>query len=143
MDENIKELVKLRQENAHDLLLDAKMLLQNGSYKSANNRAYYAIEKAVKALLITKGVNSEKHSGCLKMFNTHFIHEPGDSNPFTHDDYEMIANAAKIRTNSDYDDFYIASKQDSMEQVKNAEVFLAKVDNYLSGLLGNKGTGNN
>ena len=37
------ELVKLRLERAEELVEEAKKLLENNSFKSANNRAYYAI----------------------------------------------------------------------------------------------------
>lgn len=44
-------LVQVRLDRARELLTDAVALLEKGSYKSANNRAFYAIEKSVKALL--------------------------------------------------------------------------------------------
>ena len=49
-DKYYSELVLIRMERAAELLKDAEELLINGSYKSANNRAYYAIEKAINAL---------------------------------------------------------------------------------------------
>ena len=43
-------LAKVRTERAEELLSEAKSLLEGGAYKSANNRAYYAIEKSLNAL---------------------------------------------------------------------------------------------
>ena len=40
-------LVQVRLDRARELLTDAVALLEKGSYKSANNRAFYAIEKSV------------------------------------------------------------------------------------------------
>lgn len=61
-DENIKDIAKIRYERSAELLEEAKRLYNDGSYKSANNRAFYSAEKAIKAALITKGKDSEKHA---------------------------------------------------------------------------------
>ena len=41
-------LARVRMERAKELLIEAKELLDKEAYKSANNRAFYAIEKSVK-----------------------------------------------------------------------------------------------
>ena len=123
------ELAKVRLERAEELLSEAKNLLEQGSYKSANNRAYYAIEKALNALLAVQGIESSTHNGCLKQFNYHYVHN-GDGT-FTSEDYRIAAMAEQIRNVSDYDDFYIANKSESKEQVDNAEYLLGKTKNYL------------
>ena len=66
---------------------------------------------------------------CLKQFNYQFIHN-GDGT-FSRDDYQLAATAEHIRNISDYDDFYIASKEETKEQVKNAEYLLKKIEKYL------------
>ncbi len=43
-------LAMVRLTRAEELITEAKNLLETEAYKSANNRAYYAIEKCVKAL---------------------------------------------------------------------------------------------
>ena len=40
-------LAKARIERAKELLDEAEELLEAGKYKSANNRAFYAIEKSM------------------------------------------------------------------------------------------------
>ncbi len=130
MDNNYStELAKVRIERAEELLAEAQTLLDGGSYKSANNRAYYAIEKSMNALLAAKGVETSTHSGCLKQFNFHYIHQ-GDGS-FTPEDYRIVSAAEQVRTVSDYDDFYLASKDETEEQVQNAEYFVNKVKKYL------------
>ena len=47
------------------------------------------------------------------------------------EDYQKIARAEQIRNASDYDDFYIASKEETKEQVRNAENLLRKIEGYL------------
>lgn len=50
---------------------------------------------------------------------------------FTADDYRKIAKAEQIRNASDYDDFYIASKEETRQQVENALYFVEKVEKFL------------
>lgn len=102
-------LVQVRLENARGLLDDAENLLADESYKSANNRAFYSIEKSIKALLATKQTDVATHNGALKQFNYYFIHE-GDGT-FTADDYALISHANQIRNNSDYDDSILPVKK--------------------------------
>ncbi|MDD7388976.1 MAG: HEPN domain-containing protein [Lachnospiraceae bacterium] len=123
-------LAKVRLERAEELLEESQSLLSAGSFKSANNRAFYAIEKCIKALLATKEIDAATHNGALKQFNFLFIYK-GDGS-FCADDYQIIAKAEQIRNASDYDDFYIASKEESRQQVENAAYFLKKVKEYLS-----------
>lgn len=124
-----KDLVKIRLERAKELYDEANVLLQQDSYKSANNRAFYSIEKSIKALLATKHTDATTHNGALKQFNYYFIHE-GDGT-FTKEDYSLISQAEQIRSHSDYDDFYIANKEEARKQVKDAGDFLKKVTSYL------------
>ncbi|MBD5471407.1 MAG: HEPN domain-containing protein [Lachnospiraceae bacterium] len=123
------ELAKVRLERAKELLEDSKDLLAKESYKSANNRAFYAMEKSIKALMATKEVEVTTHNGGLKQFNYLFIHK-GDGS-FTVEDYQRIAKAEQIRNVSDYDDFYIASREETKQQVDNAKYIVDKVEKYL------------
>lgn len=127
-------LAKVRMDRAEELLIEAKDLLEKSSYKSANNRAFYAIEKSVKALLATEKVEVATHNGGLKPFNYLFIFK-GDG-IFTSQDYQKIVSADQIRNASDYDDFYIASKAESKQQVENAEYIVNKINNYLKDKFG-------
>lgn len=122
-------LAKVRMERAKELLAESKELLDRESYKSANNRAFYAIEKSIKALLATKQVEVTTHNGGLKQFNFLFIFK-GDGT-FTPEDYQKIARAEQIRNASDYDDFYVASKDETRQQVANAEYLVAKINAYM------------
>lgn len=124
------ELARVRLDRAKELLDESKELLRRESYKSANNRAFYAIEKSVKALLATEEIEATTHSGSLKQFNFAFIYK-GDG-AFTPDDYQKIARAEQIRNISDYDDFYIASKEEARQQVEAAEHIVTKISSYIS-----------
>ena len=122
--ETYRVLASVRMERAIELVDGAKELLQNERYKSANNRAFYAMEKTMKALLAIKEIDADSHNGCLRQFNVHYIKERVGG--FESGDYKRIANAQRIRNVSDYDDFYIADKKECQQQVEMATEFLNK-----------------
>ena len=123
-------LAKVRIERAEELVEEAQALLKNERYKSANNRAFYAMEKTMKALLAMKEIDADSHNGCLRQFNVHYIKD--QIGGFKAGDYKRIANAQRIRNNSDYDDFYIADKKECQEQVKMAVEFLYKAKAFIN-----------
>lgn len=122
--ETYRVLASVRMERAIELVDEAKELLQNERYKPANNRAFYAMEKTMKALLAIKEIDADSHNGCLRQFNVHYIKERVGG--FEPGDYKRIANAQRIRNVSDYDDFYIADKKECQQQVEMATEFLNK-----------------
>lgn len=60
-------------------------------------------------------------------FNQFFIH----TGKFKKDLYYLITSSYKIREKSDYDDFYLASKDDAYQQLKSAEKFFAESKKFL------------
>lgn len=125
-------LSRIRLERAEELLEESKELLKREAYKSANNRAFYAIEKSIKALLATEGIEATTHNGALKQFNIFFIYK--GSGVFTQEDYQKVARAEQIRNASDYDDFYLASKEEARQQVEDAYYIYDKGKRYIEGL---------
>ena len=123
-------LAEVRLSRAKELLKEAQYLLEKESFKSANNRAFYAIEKSIRALLALERIETMTHNGNLKQFNYHYIYK-GDGT-FTPEDYKMIAKAEQIRNASDYDDFYVASKSESIQQVQDAEYIVNKIAQFIS-----------
>ena len=127
--EDKHNLARVRYERAEELLKAANILLKEEDYKSANNRAFYSAEQAIKAVLSTIEKNSATHNGILSIFNMEFIHKP--SRFFSVEDMKMFRGMGRIRTASDYDDFYIASKAECERQVEQAKHILEKVQVYL------------
>ena len=134
MDEmDYKSLVSVRFDRAKELYSEAKELVKMDCYKSANNRAFYAVEKCIKALLATKQIDVETHNGAVSQFNLLFIHQKNAV--FTKDDYQKIAKADRIRNASDYDDFYIVNKEETKELLEFVKNFLEKSSEYISKML--------
>lgn len=72
-DQDRKEVVQLRIENAHSALKEALLLMDNTYWNAAVNRMYYACYYAVSALLISKGIETNTHAGARQMFGLHFV----------------------------------------------------------------------
>lgn len=74
------------------------------------------------------GYDSSKHSGVIAYFNQNFVH----TGEFDKGTYKIIDSAYRIREKCDYQDFYIASKEDSAQQIERAEEFIKIVETYLN-----------
>lgn len=103
------------------------MLFDNGNYRIANNRAYYSIFHALRAVLVFDNFDSSKHSGVITEFRRRYIKE----NIFHIEVSKMIGSAFTIRNASDYDDMFIASKDETAEQFENAEYVYRLIDKYI------------
>ena len=117
------EISKVRFDHAKECLRDAKLLLAGESYRSAANRAYYAIFHAMRAVLALDGVDMKHHSGIISEFRKRYI----KTGVFD----ASLSELSDVREGSDYNDFFIVSKADTAEQVQSAGTFLAAVETYL------------
>lgn len=105
----------------------AHLLFDNGSYRIANNRAYYSIFHGLRAVLVFDNFDSGKHSGIISEFRRKYIKE----GIFPVEVSKMIGSAFTIRNASDYDDMFIASKEDAKEQIMNAEYVYKLIYEYI------------
>ena len=123
MEGSLKELAGYRMDRAKEMLVAARENLEIGQYKTSLNRSYYAIFHAMRAMNILKGFDSSKHSGVIAFFNKEYLKE----NILDRNLSIVIKNSAFLREKSDYDDFYIASKQEAEKPLEEAERFLDAV----------------
>lgn len=123
-----KTLSNARFEHAVDCLAAAKSLIDAESYKSAANRSYYAIFHAMRAVLAFDDIDMKHHSGIISEFRRLYI----KTNIFDTRLSHIISVLFNIRTDSDYDDFFVISKEEVSEQIQNAEYFLNEIKEYLN-----------
>lgn len=128
MESSIKELVTYRYTKALEDLTASEVMLKESLYKVSINRSYYAIFHAMRAITALSGYDSSKHSGIIAYFNQNYV-KTGD---FDKDASKIVKKASFLREKSDYEDFYIASKQEAKDQLEDAKIFLLKVKEYLS-----------
>lgn len=122
------DISRVRLEHAKECLQDAKLLLAGESYRSAANRAYYAVFHAMRAVLALDGVDMKHHSGIISAFRRLYI----KTGVFDVSLSELISELSTMREGSDYNDFFITSKAETIEQVQSAEFFLTAVETYLN-----------
>ncbi|MCI5500731.1 MAG: HEPN domain-containing protein [Lachnospiraceae bacterium] len=124
--ETIQDLVLYRIETAKSDLKSAEVLLNAGEYRGANNRAYYSIYHAISAIHALNGKAYKRHKDSLGNFNKEYIKTgifPGTLG-------RRIAEAEEIRHASDYDDFYIATKEEAEEQIMTADELIRLIEIY-------------
>lgn len=121
-------LSKVRLQTAKDCLKDAQILIDAHGYKSAANRSYYAVFHAMRAVLVFDDFDSKKHSGIISEFRKRYI----KTEIFSNDISKIIGNQFDVRSHSDYDDFYVVSKDFTVNQLCEAKLMVDEIDKYLS-----------
>lgn len=128
MENERKELSKYRMEQARQCITSAKALVEISDYKGAANRSYYAVFHAMRSVLALEGRDFSKHSGVSAYFRKEYI----KTGIFVVELSDIISMAFEIRSNSDYDDFYVISIEEVNEQIENAVRFCDEVESYLT-----------
>lgn len=123
-------LIKYRLDSAEEKLESAKLLLDAGKYRDSIGRSYYSIFTVVRAVLANDKVDFSKHAGVIAYFQKEYI----KTGKFDVKYSRYLQTAFQIRNSCDYDDFFMASKQDAEEQYSRAAEFYTEVNNYLSNL---------
>lgn len=114
-----KDLSLYRLSKAETYLQDAQKTLELEMYETAANRSYYAIFHAARAVLALDGLDFKKHSGVISNFQMRYI----KTGVFDKRLSDIIKSAFSLRTESDYEDFFIISKEDVIRQVEEARMF--------------------
>ena len=112
LDEEKFALCRLRLENAKERLSFIPGIMELGDYKTAANRSYYSVFYAMRAVLALDGFDSKKHSGIIAEFRKNYI----KTGVFDSEMSEIISSLFNVRSSSDYDDFYVISKEKVSEQ---------------------------
>ncbi|MCJ7688859.1 MAG: HEPN domain-containing protein [Clostridiaceae bacterium] len=117
------ELCNYRLGKAIDMLNQAKLLYENKQYDGCINRSYYAIFNTIRCLLALISIDSRKHSGVISFFDRYFV-----KTEICKTELSKIAHEAfNIRQDSDYEDFFKPSKEESKQQLNNAILFIEEV----------------
>ena len=124
---SIKDLSRYRYERSSEELENAKAMLETGKYKLALNRSYYSIFHGMSAVNVLDEFDSSKHSGVIAHFNQYHV-KTGD---FSKEASKIIRTSSEMREHADYEDFFVASRQDAEEQVQKAQTFHEFITNYL------------
>ena len=122
----IGDLVRYRIDTAKSDLRSAEILLKEGEYRGANNRAYYAVYHAISAVQALDGKSYKRHKDSLANFNKDYIR----TEIFPKSLGRRISQTEEIRHASDYDDFYIATIEKAEEQINTAKELIKQIEAY-------------
>ena len=122
-----KELAEYRLSVAKEDLADAERDFEEKRYRSANNRSYYAIFRAISACLALEFKAFKSHAQVIGNFNKDFIH----TGKFPKEIGQKISKAQTVRNASDYSDFYVVSVKETEEQIETARQVVTLVEAYL------------
>ena len=127
MVERQKDLSDYRITEADDSLKVADHCLKEGLYKDSINRSYYAAFYAIKAVLALSTVDFKRHKDVMGYFNKEYVAK----DVFPREIGRKLGTLQRLREKSDYDDFYIASREKAEEQFQTAELVINSVKEYL------------
>ena len=115
------DLAYHRLQQARECLQSAELEIAAKIYRTAANRSYYCIFHAMRALLALDEFDSKKHSGIIAAFRQRYIR----TKIFPSNYSDIVGDAFDVRIDSDYEDFYLISKDDVAAQIENARAFLS------------------
>lgn len=127
-DKALRNLSQYRIEQAERCIRSAKILADDEDYKGAANRSYYAIFHCMRSILALEGKDFSKHSAVAAYFRKEYI----KTGIFAIEMSDIIKEAFDVRSDSDYDDYYLISKEEVLEQIENAETFYQKTVEYFA-----------
>lgn len=128
MDNRQEELSCYRIQEAKDSLKVAGHCLTEGLYKDSINRSYYAAFYAIKAVLALGTIDFKRHKDVVAYFNKEYV----AGNIFSRELGRKLGMLKQLREKSDYDDFYIASKEQAQEQFNTAKYTIEAIEQYLA-----------
>lgn len=121
------DLSKHRLNKAKDELEASKLLFENKKLSQSINRSYYSIFHAVRALLALENFDSRKHTGVIAFFNKQFVKTGKIGKEYS----KILMDAQDFRNDSDYDDFFLISKGETLAQLNDASRFIEMIEGYI------------
>lgn len=127
MDSRKQDLSNYRLSQAEDSIKVAQMSFDNGFYKDSINRSYYAAFYAIKAVLALEEVDFKRHKDAIGYFNKTYV----ATEEFPKELGRKIGTLKQLREKSDYDDFYIAGKDEAENQIETAMQMIQEVKRFV------------
>ena len=127
MEGSVIDLSKYRLETAKEDLETTRSNLRDGNLRASVNRSYYAIFRALRAVIALEQFDSSKHSGVIAHINQFYV----KAGVFDKDFSKMIDSAFRLREKADYQDFFVVSVEEAQDQMDKAEKILSVVEEYV------------
>jgi uncharacterized protein (UPF0332 family) len=121
-------LSNYRLEKAKEELDTAKKLLEINKFAKALNSSYYAMFHAVRSLLALDEFDAKRHSTVI----SHFIKTYVSAGKIDKEIGRTIVKAERVRIDSDYKDYYYATKESTEIQIQNADLFIPHLERFIT-----------
>lgn len=128
VDKRQKDLSDYRLSQAEDSVKVAKMSYESGLFKDSINRSYYAAFYAIKAVLALEEIDFKRHKDVIGYFNKTYV----ATDVFSRQIGRKIGMLKQLREKSDYDDFYIAGKEEAELQIETAMLMIAEAKKFVN-----------
>lgn len=125
-----KEFALYRLARAKEEYETANLLFRENKLLAANNRAYYSIFYAIRAILAMDKVDFKRHKDVLAYFNKNYV----KTEIFPRQMGRRVIMASKVREDSDYDEKYEPSSEATSLQIETAEELIELVEKYLNNI---------
>lgn len=125
-----KEFALYRLERAKEECETAELLYKENKLLAANNRAYYSIFYAIRAILAMEKIDFKRHKDVLAYFNQNYV----KTEIFPRQMGRRIIMASKVREDSDYDEKYEPNSEATVLQIDTAKELIELVEKYLNDL---------
>jgi uncharacterized protein (UPF0332 family) len=128
-DEQRRDIVRYRLENARKMMAEVESHRENGFYNTAVNRMYYACYYAATAMLISMGIEVKSHDGVRLNLGKHVVMQGLLSAELG----RFYSRLFSKRSTGDYDDFVNHSLETVDELLPQARVFVETLISKIEG----------
>jgi uncharacterized protein (UPF0332 family) len=126
-DEERNAIVAIRLQQAKETYSEVKIQIDNGLWRTAVNRLYYACFYATTALMIKYGHQTYTHSGLKGLFGLHFV-----KTGIISDDIAFVLSALfDMRQKSDYDVWVDIKPKMVLPLLAPAQKFIETIENLI------------
>ncbi|MDI6734978.1 MAG: HEPN domain-containing protein [bacterium] len=121
------EIFRKELEVALEMLNDAKLLLNEKRFRSAVNRAYYAMMHSTKALLTLLDIEAISHPGIIRKFGQEVVQKGIMNKRYA----KSLSAAYNMRDKSDYKIMEIIKDEKVDEVIKESEEFVFEIQKVI------------
>ncbi|MCP9439463.1 MAG: HEPN domain-containing protein [Nitrospira sp.] len=130
MDKAQQELIRGYLAKAREKARVARDLYAKREWDDAISRAYYAAYHAAQAALLTEGQRADTHKGVVTLFGLLLVKTGKLDKRWG----KLLSNLKDDREAGDYDALSYLDEETARRAVREAEEFVAAVDQYITGL---------
>jgi len=127
-EEKREKLIEYRINQAKETIIDVELLIDKQRFNLAISRAYYGMFYMLLALGLKYGFESSKHQQLIGWFNKTFAKDELIERKYS----QIIRDAFKDRSNSDYDAFSLFTIEDATEKLINLKDFISTLELYIN-----------